>query len=242
MQIVSTIFAQTSPAMDVLTSPALRFVLLLIFLVSLYIALHVPGHGLAETVAIICLATLLGVPLVAGIAPWWTIAAVVVGLVLIAMEVFVLPGFGLPGLAGLILFLGGLIFLFASPNPSAMDWQSLRNALLLVTSSLICAAAACIILRRHLPRIPYLRQIILQRPDDSAPVASEQDIWPFLGAIGTAVTDLRPGGSAEFPFGHELRKTHVVCDGRFVPAGSKVVVHEISGNRVLVRVMDQTKG
>jgi hypothetical protein len=50
---------------------------------------------------------------------------------------------------------------------------------------------------------------------------------------------LRPGGSAEFAHGHDRRIAAVVSDGRYLPAGSKVVVHEISGNRILVRMKDE---
>jgi membrane-bound serine protease (ClpP class) len=231
--------ASASPMTEMLSSGPMRFVLLMVFLISLYIALHAPGHGLAETVAIVCLAVLLGVPLLAGMAPWWTAVAVIVGLILIAVEVFLVPGFGLPGLSGLILFLGGMIFLFASPDPSAMQWHSLQNAMLVVTSSLICSGIVCVGLQRYLPQVPYLKRIILSTKHETPP--SPEQTWPFVGSTGTAVTDLRPGGSVEFAHGHDRRIAAVVSDGRYLPAGSKVVVHEISGNRILVRMKEQER-
>jgi membrane-bound serine protease (ClpP class) len=228
---------QAPPALEILLSPPARFVLLMVFLISLYVALHAPGHGLAETLAIVCLGVLLGVPLLTGIAPWWAVTSVIVGLLLIAIEIFLVPGFGLPGLSGLILFLGGLIFVFAAPNPAARNWYALQMAMGVVTSSLICSAIACIGLRRYLPQIPYLKRIILP-PHDATPHPQEQT-WPFIGSTGTAITDLRPGGSVEFAYGHDRRIAPVVSDGRYLPAGSRVVVHDISGNRILVRMKDE---
>lgn len=60
-------------------------------------------------------------------------------------------------------------------------------------------------------------------------------VWPPLGAAGRAVTDLRPGGSAEFADGAQTRVVSVVADSGFVPRGSTVVVRQVEGAHVVVR-------
>ena len=63
------------------------------------------------------------------------------------------------------------------------------------------------------------------------------EVWPFLGTKGRAVTDLRPGGIAEFPYADTTRKASVVSTGGYVPAGHELVVEEASGSRVAVRAL-----
>ena len=64
---------------------------------------------------------------------------------------------------------------------------------------------------------------------------SDADCATLTEAIGRAVTDLKPGGSAEFPFADDRRVTQVVSDSGFVNAGTKLAVREVHGNRVVVR-------
>ena len=63
--------------------------------------------------------------------------------------------------------------------------------------------------------------------------------WPAVGAMGRAVTDLRPGGAAAFTDDviNDTRVTDVVSDSGFVRANSPVVVREVHGNRVVVRAV-----
>src|SRR4051812_5857561 len=123
---------------DVLNSGVARFILLSVFLTCLYAALHAPGHGLAEVLAVLCLATLVGIPLLTGYAQWWEIIAILVGIGLLALEVFVIPGFGVTGFAGISLILIGFLMTFVAPEPGrspvsipklAMSWQGLREGL-----------------------------------------------------------------------------------------------------------------
>ncbi|HEY1628986.1 MAG TPA: NfeD family protein, partial [Tepidisphaeraceae bacterium] len=58
-----------------------------------------------------------------------------------------------------------------------------------------------------------------------------------IGSVGKATTDLRPGGSAQFPDPAvgEPRIANVISESGFVNAGADVVVREVQGNRVIVR-------
>lgn len=226
-----------------------RTVLLVIFLLSLYIALHTPGHGAAEAVAVITLCMLVGVPLLTGYAQWWEIAAIFVGMALLAVEIFVLPGFGFAGIAGTILLLGGMIMTFVGNGPGVPGvWglpsvqQGLRTGLTSVVVGLLCSIVLAAWLRRYLPKMPFFNRLILTATSGGrsmAPagpgLADPNDVWPFAGTVGVAATDLRPGGDAEFPYADDRRTTNVVSDGGFVVKGTKVVVKEARRFRVVVR-------
>jgi membrane-bound serine protease (ClpP class) len=226
------------------STPA-RGVLIVVFLMSLYIALHAPGHGAAEAVALASLGLLVGVPLLTGYAQWWEILAVVVGLTLLAFEIFVIPGFGVAGISGIVLLFGGLVMTFVR-EPSLADlWrlpearEGLRTGIFTVVGGVAVTAVLASFVRRFLPRVPIFNRLILATPAGPArPIApgiDPNDVWPFSGTVGVATTNLKPGGSAEFPYADDRRKTAVVSDAGFVEAGTKVAVIEVRGNRVVVR-------
>jgi membrane-bound serine protease (ClpP class) len=85
---------------------------------------------------------------------------------------------------------------------------------------------------RHLPGA---RRMILTPPNPAiagtAPDASE----PFIGAIGRAVSDLRPSGKANF----DGRLTDVVTDGEYILSGTAIVVVGKAQHQLLVKALDK---
>jgi membrane-bound serine protease (ClpP class) len=236
---------------------AVRGILTTVLLISLYMTFSSPGQGLPEVAAVVSLAVLFGVPLLTGYAGWIEIVAVVLGLVLIAVEIFVLPGFGLPGITGLLLVIGALVMTFAppislpdAPGGFAMPWSQLLRGLVVV---MIAMAASLLLwwwLSRFLPKMPYLNRLILTaggpQPATAgagggtdAGIGIDEEPWPPVGAVGRALTDLRPGGSAEFHdhLINDVRLADVVCDCGFVAHGTAIKVREVHGNRIVVRPM-----
>jgi membrane-bound serine protease (ClpP class) len=235
-----------------LGSTAVRALLTTIFLLSMYMALSHPGHGMPEVIAVVALAVLVGVPLLTGYAQWWEIMAILIGMVLLAVEIFVLPGFGVAGISGIILIALGLTMTWVGNEPPSIPgilpklpgtWSALQTGFLVIVGGMACSLVLWFWLQKYLPSLPYLNKLILSGPSgaiDSTVVTGSTDTatWPLVGAIGKAVTDLRPGGSASF-FDASLadaRMTDVVSDSGFVRAGTEVVVREVTGNRVVVRV------
>jgi membrane-bound serine protease (ClpP class) len=238
---------------EFLDSTIVRTVLLVVFLMSLYIALHTPGAGGAEAVAMISLGALIGIPLLTGYAQWWEIGAILVGLVLLALEIFVIPGFGIAGIAGIVLVLGGMVMTFVGNTPGLPGiwrlpqvWAGVQNGLLAVVVSFAVSGMLALWIRKYLPKLPYLNRLVLQGPVPATAGASAiagastsasvtNETWPFVGTVGRAVSELKPGGSAEFPYADDRRTTAVISDGGYVSVGTKLVVREVQGNRVVVR-------
>jgi membrane-bound serine protease (ClpP class) len=242
---------------ELLNSGVSRMILLSIFMTCLYAALHAPGHGMAEVLALLTLGLLIGVPLLTGYAQWWEIVLIFLGLGLVALEIFVIPGFGVVGILGAVFMLAGFVFTFAAPEVGrsplslpklAVTWNGLERGLFVTFGGLVCSLMLSMWLRRYLPKIPYFKGLILNTTvgsSEAAMVGSLTNIdpvatGPAIGATGTATTDLRPGGSAEF---HDSAGgSHVVAvisDGGYVARGDAVVVRESSGNRVIVRPVSQ---
>ena len=229
-----------------LSSAALRGILMAVFMFSLYAALHTPGHGAAEAIALVTLGLLVGIPMLTGFAQWWEILAILIGLTLLAVELFLIPGFGVTGITGIVLLLGGLVMTFVGNAPGLPGlWslpqihEGLRSGILSVTGALLATVVMAALLRRFMPSVPYFNRLVLQTPAGEAvavaPGADPRDVWPFAGTVGVAVTPLRPGGSAEFPYADDRRTASVVSDSGYVEAGTKITVLEARGGRVVVR-------
>ncbi len=238
-----------------LGSDWIRGILIVVLLQALYMAFSHPGHGWIEAIALVTLGLLVGVPLLTGMATWWEVVAIFVGLFLLALEIFVIPGFGVTGIVGLLLFFGGLVLTFVGTEPSlpggvmpglpAMrgTWINLQHGLFIVTGGLACSLFLWFWLNRYLPKMPYFNKLILTTVtgDLSAPtgpiVIAPPESGPAIGDAGVAVSELKPGGSVKFitdsyPDG---RIAAVISESGWLPAGTPVTVREVAGNRVIVR-------
>jgi len=232
---------------ELLNGAAARGLLLTIFLTCLYIALSAPGHGAAEAAAMVSLGILIGVPLLTGYAQWWEVAAILVGLGLVAFEIFVFPGHMVSLIVGSVMILAGLVLTFAGKEPSSPGWLpsmestwiGIQHGLLTVVCSIIAWVMLSMWLRRFLPGIPYFNRLILNTTSGNvAPipaVRTNTEVWPFVGTTGVTTTELLPGGYAEFPFGDSTRPAAVINIDGYLATGTKVVVQQIDGSSVRVR-------
>ena len=228
-----------------LTSMWVRGFLLVIIMLGAYVEFHTPGVGVPGLVALICLAIFVGAPYLTGLANAWEILAIVVGVLLIALELFVIPGFGIAGISGVILVLVGLLATFVPPEgpnpgipfsipslPSTLN--ALKMAMLTMVSSLVISLAGMVLLSKYLPKMPLFRQIIPENPTPSEVLTDD----PYrgmarIGDTGIAATPLHPSGKARF--GPEL--VDVVTQGEYLDSGAHVEVVERWGNRVVVRAI-----
>jgi membrane-bound ClpP family serine protease len=129
----------------------------------------------------------------------------------------------------------------------AGTWAALRKGLIVVVTGMACSLILWLWLQRYLPRLPYVNRLILTATvggnatiaDTGIPGAVEVVPWPPVGAVGEAVTDLKPGGAAEFRDDtiDDNRVTDVVSESGFLVKGARVVVREVRGNRIVVRAV-----
>jgi len=225
-----------------LTSIYVRGFLLIVVFLAGYVEFHTPGVGLAGLVALIALAIFVGAPYVTGLANVWELVLVLVGVLLLAVEVFVLPGFGIAGIAGITFLLTGLVATFIPDEPGRsfpslfpalpVTVYGLKVALATIVSSLAASLAGMVMLSKILPKAPLFRKLIPENPTPSQ-VAVEDPYWGVarVGDLGAAEGTLRPAGKARF--GSVL--VDVVTQGEMVDEGARIEVIERRGNRVVVR-------
>jgi membrane-bound serine protease (ClpP class) len=240
-------------AVYILNLPIVTGLLFVIGLIALYVELSAPGISVGGLIAGLCFALFFWSRFLGGTSGWLEIILFLSGVIFLAVELFVLPGFGVAGITGLLLMFAGVVL--ASQNfviPSTeRQLSTMGNTLLVIVASGVVFAAAAMALSRHLGSIPLLNRLLLAPPsagadsdvqvvdDDGKPVLASTALYAdrlrvHVGDWGTADSPLRPAGKARF--GEEY--VDVVTDGSFVDKGRQVRVIEISGNRVVVREVE----
>jgi membrane-bound ClpP family serine protease len=224
---------------DFLRDPWTSVVLVMLGITCLILELKMPGVVMPGVIAAICFVLFFwSHSQLGGQITWLAVLLFLLGLVLIGLEVFVLPGFGVAGISGILLVIGSLGLVAYGHWPRGPEeWSAFGQHVGPFGISILGALVAAFVLARYLPTIPYVNRLILrpQEEVEEGPEALAESIRPevagLLGAIGVTVTPLRPAGKAQF--GDAF--LDVVAEGSYVVPGTRVQVIEIEGNRVVVK-------
>ncbi|MFO0846534.1 MAG: NfeD family protein [Gemmataceae bacterium] len=223
---------------DFLRDPWTSVVLVMVGITCLILELKMPGVGLPGVIAAICFVLFFWAhSQLHGQITWLAILLFVLGLVLIGLEIFVLPGFGVCGISGVLILLASLGLVAYGHWPrSSEEWVGFGHKIGPFGVSLLGSLILVALVLRYLPHIPVLNRL-MSRPADEEEAAPGSDypmhaeLQALLGAIGVAATPLRPAGKTQF--GDAF--VDVVAEGRFITPGTRVQVIEVEGNRVVVK-------
>lgn len=213
-------------------------ILLVIGIIGLYIEFKTPGFGLPGIVGITAFAIYFLGGYVAGLsAPTWMILFVV-GLILVLVELLVIPGTFVAGVAGVMLMLVALIMGMVDVypgSPSIPTLPQLRLPLRDLSFALLTSFGLALVLARFLPETPIFRKLVSQGASGETSVAAIEQVHSArLGKTGIAVTNLTPGGKARF--GAEL--VDVITRGERVAKGQPVRIISHSGADAVVEATE----
>jgi membrane-bound ClpP family serine protease len=224
-----------------LASPQVAATLLFVGGFALIAELSAPGIGVGGFVSALCFMLFFWSNFLNGTAGWLEVILFVGGLTFVALEVFVLPGFGIFGLGGGLMLLASLVLASQTFVWPQNDYQmrQLPRSLLVVLAALAGIVFSAALMRRYMTKAPFLRRIALPAPEgeqleDLHLRESVVDFRYLLGQHGLTTTPLNPSGKAEF----DGRVVNVVSDGDAISRGCPVVVVEVAGNRVVVSAAD----
>ena len=236
-----------------LTHPMVRGVLMLALLVGAYMEFQSPGLGVPGVVAAVALIVLIGAPFLVGLAEIWHTVLFFAGLMLLMTELFVIPGFGILGMAGLLCMLLGLILAIvpaAGPlrMPAPEMWGRLLQSTLWMLLGVMGGFIGLFYITKYFGNIPFLNRLILATPttqDGAAGVlqaphlpASGQEVIGggtiAIGAEGRVVTGLHPIGQASI----DGQTVDVISEGDWIEAGRTVRVTEVHGNKIVVEAAE----
>ena len=225
---------------DFLCNPWTSMLLVMIGVTCLIIELKMPGASLPGVIAAVCFVLFFwSQSQLHGQITWLAVLLFVLGLLLIGVEVFLLPGTGVCGVSGALLTVGGLALVaFGHWPETTEDWMGFGQKLGPFAVGIIVAVCLAFFLVKYLKHIPFLNRLMLKPPSEagedgeaSVPEPIRPELASLLGAIGVAATPLRPAGKTKF--GDQF--VDVVAEGGYVGPGTRVQVIEIEGNRVVVK-------
>ncbi|MDM8540722.1 NfeD family protein [Desulfococcaceae bacterium HSG9] len=211
-------------------------ILMMIGLAALYMEIKSPGFGVPGIIGICCLGMVFFSQYLVGMADYTELLLLITGIVLLGIELFVLPGFGFAGLAGILFMAAGMILAlqdFVLPDP-AFPWQAellTRNIVQVLGAALAAFILSMLAFRYLLPQLatvvngPYLGATLNNAHADSKEV---QDVQ--VGDNGVALSFLRPSGKAEI----NGARSDVVTEAEFIEKGTPIIVSAIDGNRIII--------
>lgn len=216
-------------------NPFISGILILVIIGGIYFELQTPGIGFPLAAAIIA-AVLYFIPYyLNGLAENWEIIAFVIGLSLIALEIFVIPGFGIAGISGIILAVGALILVMLDNDNLDFTFvkdETLFSALATTMTGVLAAFLLMFFGGLRFTETKMFKKIALMDTQDSKKgFTSDFKKQSFLGSTGTAFTRLRPSG--KIMIGGKILDAYT--RGEFIDKNQEIIVIEESGTSLKVK-------
>lgn len=208
--------------------------LLLIGIVGVYIEMKTPGFGLPGIAGIFGFLLYFLGGYIAGLSGLeWTIVFLI-GLGLFVLELFVFPGTIVIGLVGGAMMLAALVMAMVDLYPGmplVPSFEQLREPLLRVMLAAGFALVLVLFLSRFILKTPLFHRLVAQGASGSASSQRTEAVHARqIGQVGRAVSQLRPGGKAQF--GVDL--LDVISQGELIERGSTVRILRFSGHEAIV--------
>jgi membrane-bound serine protease (ClpP class) len=235
-----------------LTSGPVQILLIIVGLVMIFLELQSPGFGFFGVTAIVAFLLVFGSNALLGTVASLEMLLFLIGLGLLAVEIFILPGFGVVGISGIALIGLSLVlsmqdFVFPA---TGWEWKLLGRNVVVVAMGIIAAITAIAFIVLMGPRIRMFDPLTLKTsitgtaggmdPDGTEGPSgtagaddSGEDYTLLLGKTGRAVTTLRPSGKARI----EGRVYGVETEGYFAESGAELRVSKVLGSRIVVELV-----
>ncbi len=225
-----------------LVNPIVSGILIMIILGGIYFEMQTPGVGFPLVIAILAAVTYFAPLYLEGLAANWEIILFVVGLILIAVEIFVLPGFGIAGIAGIVLAFSGLVLSLIDNVHFDFDGvapHKIFMALVTVIVSTFSGFILSIWLSRKLftARSGVLAGFALnevQKKEDGY-ISVDKQFLDMNGKEGIAHTVLRPSGKVMIG-GHVY---DAVASVGMIGKGARVLVTKVEATQLYVEEISE---
>ncbi|NVK84435.1 MAG: nodulation protein NfeD [Cytophagia bacterium] len=217
-------------------NPVISGLLILVITAGIFFELQTPGVGFPLAAAGVALVLYLVPYYLNGLAANWEIAVFFIGLILIALEIFVIPGFGVAGIAGIVCVVGSLIFMMLGNDIFDFEYVpagEITKAATAVGAGVFGSMLLLIILGYRFTESKMFQRVALvatQKKDEGYIATFYKE--DMVGKEGMAVTILRPSGRVEID--DEIYDAYT--RGEYVERGTKVVVVSQQGASLQVRM------
>jgi membrane-bound serine protease (ClpP class) len=212
-----------------LTHPTVAPLLLSLGILGIIFEIKAGAFGVGALVSMSSIGLFFGSHLILGLAGWEEVLLFGLGVIFLVVEAFILPGFGVAGILGLLALTGAFVLTMLSGLPTAGD---VVQAVAVLGAALFISMAILFAWIRHLPHSQKYTGLLLH--DDTASTGgyiSGAVRADLVGREAVAVTDLRPAGAAVI----DGERLDVVTEGEYIPVGTTVRVLRSDGYRHVVR-------
>ncbi|HOP05546.1 MAG TPA: NfeD family protein [Tenuifilaceae bacterium] len=219
-----------------LTNPVVSGILIMVIVGGIYFELQTPGVGFPLAAAILAAVIYFAPLYLEGLAQHYEVIIFIIGLALIAVEIFAIPGFGVTGISGIILVIIGLTLamidndIFRNTRP--FSWIEILRPLVVVSVSLFTGLIASIVLSRRLITSPTFPGLALNSSltKEEGYVGIDTHQKDMVGKEGVAQTVLRPSGKVEI----ENEIFDAVSEEGYIDKGKKVRVVKDEAGQIYV--------
>jgi membrane-bound serine protease (ClpP class) len=216
-----------------LAHPVISSVMMLMMLGGLYFELQSPGIGFAGLVSGIGALMFFAPLYIMGLAQSWEIVLFFIGVVLIVIEIFFIPGFGVAGGLGISLVIFSLgASLIGNIGLRFPPMEHISMAVWTLTITLIIGVLLLMSMAKYLPQNQmFSRLVLMESTDRNTGYTSAKSLDDLLGMEGVSITPLRPSGMVLIGD----RRVDVISDGEFIENGARVIVKDTGSSRVVVK-------
>lgn len=214
--------------------PIITSILMMVIMVGMFMEIKTPGWGVPGTASLIALALFFGAGYILEIASIMDILLFLAGVVLLIVEVFVVPGFGVFGIAGIMLMITGLFLGLISDLP-LIDGDILSMAIMQLAGAFALSGILIYFLAKTLPKTEVWNKLILK--DNiiaKSGYTSNKKFSHLLKKEGTSLTDLRPAGTVII----NNQRYDAVTQGEYIERDNNIKVVEIEGSKIVVKKLD----
>lgn len=219
-------------------SPVLQSIFLMMIIGGIYFELQSPGLGLPSVIAVLGAVLYFSPLYIHGLALNWEIVMFVIGLILLGVEIFVTPGFGVAGVLGIVLALTSLVFVMVDNDMLYFDGKLNVRAILGPCAIVLVSSVTALILSiwgasRLFPKksFSYIAQKTELRGDEGWVGVDTNSVAACVGKEVIAATEMCPSGKIEY----EGRQYEAVMEFGSANAGDRLYAIRAEGGRLYCR-------
>lgn len=219
-----------------LTNPALQAILVTLIIGGIFFELKTPGVGYPSAVACVA-AVLYFLPLfVSGSAESWEIIIFFIGIILLIIEFFVIPGFGVAGIAGVVCVIGGLILVMlynVNFDFTFVTGNDISRSIFTVLAGVVVAVAVVLYISHRIGSKGFLYNVALhaEQRESEGYVAVDETPRQVVGSTGTALTRMAPSGKVRVD--NEIYEA-ISLHGQYIEADTTVRIEKYENNQLYV--------
>lgn len=242
----STVYKQTLTSSEkfiaFLTKPFVAGILIMMIIGGIYLEFQAPGTILPIAIAALGAILYFAPHYIEGLAANWEIVIFVIGLILLAIEIFALPGFGVFGFAGIILMFTALVLAMVDNVYFKFDFTSGVNTIINALFTVIIASFAATIGSYFIAKKLFSGRSIFGQLSLSAVqlkeegfISSDNSLQKIIGCEGVAHTDLRPAGKIKI--GNEIYDA--TANVGYIEKNQKIkVVNYMQSQLVVIKIKE----